>query len=279
MTDQGLTYAKVNREERFFCMLLAHCLLANEGARRGFAKVVEDNQETPSLFSASPDFAVYVEVAALRDFWRQRGNPKAYSDKREQARSDFLNNARDWANELPKPENTESEGGWDPIPGNWLDGIEGSPFWTRGVGQKHVPKLWSPARWSMKRLEEFPLSSPCAKRLMRLRWAFNAKPDILVLEGRSGLLIEAKVESGGGSNRDGYDQVQTQRDILSLWKHLELPGLDGSIQLVTLGRGTPLHKHVPHLTWQSVLAGIGKENMDQFTGECFRDSEALGIDL
>lgn len=275
MTDQRLTYAMVNREERFFCMLLAHCLLANDGARQGFSKVVEENQEIPSLFSASPDLAVYVEVAALRDFWRQLGNPNSKDADLEAKRLRFLHKALDWANTL----DLAGAKGCEPIPGDLLEKSAGSPFWTEGGKSTHVAKLWSPARWSLKRLEESPLSKSCAKRLMRLRWAFNAKPDILVLEGRSGLLIEAKVESGGGSNRDGYDQVQTQRDILSLWKHLELPGLDGTIHLVTLGKGRPLNKEAPHLTWLSVLEGIGKENMDQFTWECFRDSEALGVDL
>lgn len=276
MIDQRLTYARVNREERFFCMLLAHCLLAKEGARQGFAKVVEENQEIPSLFSASPGLEVYIEVAALRDFWRQLGNPNSKENSELEAkRRSFLLKAVDWANTL----DLGGEKGCAHIPSDLLDISPGSPFWTTGKGPKHVPKLWSPARWSMTRLEEFPSSKSCARRLMRLRWAFNAKPDILVLEGRSGLLIEAKVESGGGSNRDGYDQVQAQRDILSLWKHLELPGLDGTIHLVTLGKGRPLNKEAPHLTWQSVLEGIGKENMDRFTWECFRDSEALGVDL
>ncbi|QKK03582.1 MAG: hypothetical protein HND55_13475 [Pseudomonadota bacterium] len=275
MTDQRLTYAMVNREERFFCMLLSHCLLANDGARQGFAKVVEENQEIPSLFSASPDLALYVEVAALRDFWRHLGNPNSKNPDVEEKRLRFLRKAVDWANTL----DLGGAKGCALIPFELLEKSPGSPLWTEGGKSSHEPKLWSPARWSMKGLDEFPLSKPCAKRLMRLRWAFNAKPDILVLEGRRGLLIEAKVESGGGSNRDGYDQVQTQRDILSLWKHLELPGLDGTIHLVTLGKGRPLNKEAPHLTWQSVLEGIGKENMDQFTWECFRDSEALGVDL
>lgn len=279
MTDQRLTYRRVNREERFFCMLLAHCLLAHVGARQGFVRVVEASQGIPSTFSASPELAVYIEVAALRDFWRQNGNPRAYNERLEQARRGFLRKAREWANALPRPVASGSDDGWGAIPKGWLEESKGSPFWTEGAGRNHVPKLWSPGRWSMKRLAEFPFSKPCIKRLMRLRWAFNAKPDILVLEGKRGLLIEAKVESGGGSNRDGYDQFQTQRDILSLWKYLELPGLDGTIHLVTLGRSGPLQKEAPHLTWQSVIAGIGKENMDQFTWECFRESEVLGVDI
>ncbi|MDZ7790291.1 MAG: hypothetical protein U5L08_07340 [Xanthomonadales bacterium] len=275
MIDEELTYAKVNREERFYCMLLAHCLLSNEPARQGFAKVVEDNAGLPSMFSQSPELDVYVEVAALRDFWRELGNPGRYDEALEQARLDFLGKAIDWANTL----DLEGAEGCAPIPSDVREKAPGSPFWTEGRNSGHKKKLWSPARWSIKRLKDFPLSKPCAERLMRLRWAFNAKPDILVLEGRNGILIEAKVESGGGSNQEGYDQLQTQRDILGLWKHLGLPGLDGSISLATLGKGRELAKGTPHLTWQSIVAEIGEENMDRFTWGCFRDSGVLSINI
>lgn len=272
MTDEELTYAKVNREERFYCMLLAHCLLSNPAARQGFSKVVESTTKLGRVFSESPDFAVYIEVAALRDFWRELGNPGKWNGGLEDKRLTFLRRSLEWANTL----NGQDEEGFGTVPDELLEKRSESPFWTES---KRERKLWSPARWSMKRLKAYPLSEHCVGRLMRLRWAFNAKPDILVLEGRTGLLIEAKVESAGGANQEGYDQIQTQLDILGLWKHLELPGLDGNIHLVSLGKRGELANGIPHLTWQGIVAGIGKENMDPFTWGCFTESQALSIDL
>lgn len=266
MTQGNLKpYKQVNREERLYCMLLAHCLLGSGAARNGFSDAVQRHADLPGALSEPSDLEVYVEVAALRDYWRSLGNPKAYSAETEGNRLAFLRNALEWANRLEP----RGEKGWSRIPDELLKKTPDSPFWTTGKDSEYTRKLWSPARWPISRLEEFPASSACVERLKRLRWAFNAKPDILVLAGQSGLLIEAKVESGGGSNKDGYTQLQTQKDIISLWKHLDLPGLNGNICLVTLGKGGKPSDSTHHLTWKQIIEGMGVEHMDPFTQECF----------
>ena len=76
-------------------------------------------------------------------------------------------------------------------------------FWTGVVGKS---KLWSPGRWSEKSLKESGLEA-----LIPVKWAFNAKPDLMILSGEQALLIEAKLESGEGRDeQSGYEQLSSQ---------------------------------------------------------------------
>ena len=257
------SYHLVNREERFYCMLIAHCLLSSKSAREGFAKVVHDEAGLPGIFSNSSEFEVFMEVAALRDYWRELGDPKRYDPAIEQARRDFLEKALRWVNGLEDG----AKVGWSQSPPDLLDKKRGSPFWTeKKDGSPN--KLCSPALWPIKKLNKADSTRPCVERLKRLRWAFNAKPDLLVLGGQHGVLIEVKVESGGGQNKDGYKQLPTQANILSLWKHFDLPGLNGNISLVTLGKGPKPSGSEHHMKWKQLIEGIGVKNMDPFTARC-----------
>ena len=257
------SYHQVNREERFYCMLIAHCLLSSKSARDGFAKVIHDDTGLPGIFSDTRDFEVFVEVAALRDYWRELGDPKRYDSGIEQARRAFLHKALEWANEL----DSDAEKGWSRTSPDLLDKTLGSPFWTK-KRDKSPGKLCSPALWPIEQLNKKDSSRPCVERLKRLRWAFNAKPDLLVLAGEHGVLIETKVESGSGSNKDGYKQLPTQGNILSLWKHFDLPGLNGNIFLMTLGKGRKPSGSEHHMNWKQLIEGIGLKNMDPFTARC-----------
>jgi hypothetical protein len=81
--------------------------------------------------------------------------------------------------------------------------------------------LWNPGRWSEKKniskLKQIQIDEKIPdNKLCRIAWAFNAKPDLLIISNDNCLFIELKLESGIGKNDNGYDQIETQQDIIDL---------------------------------------------------------------
>ena len=58
------------------------------------------------------------------------------------------------------------------------------------------------------------------EKLKEVKWAFNAKPDILLVSRSNVLLFEAKLESVEGKKKNGYQQYPTLERISSLWEFL-----------------------------------------------------------
>lgn len=226
------SYLSVNREERFYCFLFVHALLSSTSYRKRVIACIRDRRSV-ELDPAALE--VFVEVAALRDFWNDLGDPREYSRKTHERRlATILAIMR-----------------MESIDPSKID--ECPVFWTGMPGSK----LWNPGRWDVRKLEEAGLS-----QLKRIRWAFNAKPDILLLSPRAGLVIEAKVEAGEGRVEEvGYEQLETQRLIIRLWKTL-IPGFEcvaaepATLKLVN-DRG--------NLTWEDLIPGEGENDVDEFT--------------
>jgi hypothetical protein len=90
-------------------------------------------------------------------------------------------------------------------------------FWT----QKGY--LWNPGHWteknSIKKIKQIQIDEKIPNdNLCRIAWAFNAKPDLLLISNDNCLIIELKVESGIGKKDNGYNQMETQQDIIELVK-------------------------------------------------------------
>ena len=149
------TYAEVNREERFFCFLFIHALLSSRAVRVSFAELAKRKSD----IALDPDeLEAYVEVAALRDYWNDLGNPAAYSKDTNSRRRVVLEKILDIRD----------------VPVASLDQHE--LFWTSPKKEK----LWSPSHWSIEELKNAGL-----EKLMEVRWAFNAKPDILLVSPKT----------------------------------------------------------------------------------------------
>jgi hypothetical protein len=144
-------YLEVNREERFFCALFGHALLSSSIIRERFARLA---QSKFGITMQPATMEVYLEAAALRDYWNDLGDPVVYSDDTHRKRREVLGSLLSVMN--------VSE---DVIDKHHL-------FWT---SERHN-KLWSPGRWKPKALKESGFAE-----LVKLRWAFNAKPDILIV--------------------------------------------------------------------------------------------------
>ncbi len=233
-------YLDVNREERFFCFLLAHALLAHRQARQAFAAqvaaVVPGCELDPSALE------IYVEAAVLRDFWNDLGDPAVYD-------ADCASRRRVVLDAL-----FEHVGAQCAVDDHDL-------FWTT----PERAKLWSPGRWSEKAIRAAGLQV-----LLQLKWAFNAKPDFLLHSPGQVLLIEAKLESGVGRG-GGYDQIAIQRLIGELMSS-QVPAFAGArVQLTTLGVVGP-----EGLSWERVVQAVDVPGLDTFTRAGLRRAVEVG---
>ena len=233
---QDKAYWEVNREERFYCALFAHAVLSSPKCRAGFVNWACQRFDVD--FDPE-EIEVYLEVAALRDYWSDLGDPVRYDSethRRRRAVLDVILASRGVAS------NT----------------VDAEPlFWTSGVGSK----LWSPGRWNLERLEAAGLGA-----LKPVRWAFNAKPDMLIMSPSGAIAIEAKVESGTGRDKKaGYDQLEIQQLITQLWTELIPVFSRMPVHLTTL-----LLKPGPGvgLSWMEVIDFLENDEVDNFTKKC-----------
>ena len=223
------SYLAVNREERFFCFLVAHALLAHREARVAFAEMV--TAAHPRCHLEPDDLQVFVEAAVLRDFWNDLGDPQAYDE-------DTARRRRQVIDELLRQQ------------GASITVDEDALFWT----SKERRKLWNPGRWPTAMLRERGLD-----RLLSLKWAFNAKPDFVLVSPGHALMIEAKLESDIGQS-EGYHQLETQRLIATLLPQF-VPAFEGvRVETTTLGVNVE-----DGLNWSDAVRALDVEGLDAFT--------------
>lgn len=229
-------YLEVNREERFFCALLAHALLASRKTRSSFVRLLH---ERCGVTLDSNDLQVFVEAAVLRDYWHDLGNRLAYSDKLDAQRLAVVEAS------------LASEG----LP---VDLMTHFAFFRTTAAQ---PKVWYPGRWNLRSAT----GTEYVRGLQRIKWSFNAKPDLLLISPTAALVIEAKLESGEGRDAElGYEQFDVQHKVISLWKTL-IPSFG------------PLHiercalelRPRAGLSWRDVRAVLAVDELDAYSVACF----------
>lgn len=262
-------YLEVNREERFYCHVVIHALLTSETTRRNFSELIQSKVGVAFPPSA---FEIFVEAAALRDYWYDLGDPLDYSDKTDQRRREVLTSIL----------------GYFDIPG---EAINKNGFFRTSKG-----KLWSPNRWSETGIEKSnELGKPEKAYLKMVKWAFNAKPDIMLLADSTALLIEAKLESGEGRDgSSGYQQLPIQSMIsFLLWKlvpkfqnltfrnitlaktHLNSHGHSGiwdtifkKLACYPNAKGNMEFDKCYGITWKEILDAVKTDEMGSFTVAC-----------
>lgn len=247
------SFLQINREERFFCSLLVHGLLASSTLRSSFFQLVDDRTGV-HLDAAQGATEIYSEVAWLRDHWRNLGNPDHYADsgleERRWEQLSLLLQAVD-----VDPSNLQYE----------------SFLRTGGTS----PKIVSPGRWPLAQLAMHNQG----EQLARLKWAFNATPDFLFIASKGVVLVEAKVESGPGKKKytastpDGhiasfvYQQEKTQI-LLGELLPVVAPYLDGAgpIKFAWLSRDK-VATELPVLKWSEVaeMVQAGSPELDDFS--------------
>ncbi len=226
-------YSEVNREERFFCFLLGHALLMSQQVRFGFAEL---SRKKCNVTLDPENLEVYVEAAALRDYWRDLGDPVKYTDEIHNSRLSVLKLIFEKYD----------------VPLDVLEKYE--------VFKTSTHKLWNPNHWNEKALEEAGLG-----RLIEVKWAFNAKPDILLISPESMLVIEAKVESPEGCKADAeYKQFQTQQLIGELWQLL-IPQFKNKKLVNVILNVSSTHESIPVIKWSEIMTLVDNSEVDVFT--------------
>ncbi len=227
------SFLDINREERFFCTLLAHGLLSSFALRSGFFQLLATSSGV-QLSPAVGATEVYTEVAWLRDHWRALGDPRAWNESLEQRRIQYLTDCL----AVLKMD---------------LADIEHEPFY-RTSGAK--PKVVSPGRWPLAQLSD--------SRLRNLKWAFNAKPDFIFVSNERAVILEVKLESPPGKQGD-YVQDEVQDVLGDL-----MPAVNGQVKSV--GRAWLARSEVPSsagtITWDQlvgVLSEVPQGEIDEFS--------------
>lgn len=228
-------YSEVNREERFYCALFGHALLSSQLIRERFAKLIKSKF---GLSLKSGVFEIFLEVAALRDYWNDLGDPIVYSEETHRRRRIVITSILQMMN----------------VPETAIDTHHF--FWT---SDQHK-KLWSPGKWEPRLIRESGFDE-----LIKIRWAFNAKPDILIISNSTALMIEGKLESGEGRSEDsGYQQYDIQELIISLLQLLVPPFKNLKFFKTILALDSP-----NGISWKDVLTIAEDGELDDFTVRCF----------
>ena len=235
-------YLEVNRDERFYCALLGHALLSSLLIRERFTTLVQ----TRFGVTLNPGaYEVFLEAAPLRDYWYDLGDPFSYTEETHRRRRVVLQSLL-------------------AVMGVPRDVIDKYPvFWT----SEKQRKLWSPGRWDPLALKDAGLH-----QLIKLSWAFNAKPDVLIISGPRALMIEAKVESSEGrDDATGYEQLEIQNLVCRLLKLLVPRFAEVQFTNTIIG----LHPQ-SGICWSEVLSMVEHSGLDAFSMRSFRQLKRFG---
>jgi hypothetical protein len=183
ITDDYVSYC---REERNFAAVLYHLLL-DEKRLGAFLELI-------GLTAAQGEGArIYFEYAHLRDLWAEVGTRHATADERNaRYREAVIVMLRHPDIALP------------------MDCKAFNEFFI-GPGSKAASAnhIQMPSRWNDARFDAWYAhgGETFAQRACMLKWAFNAKPDLVLhLGGNRAVCIEAKLESGIGGYKARTDQ-------------------------------------------------------------------------
>lgn len=237
-------FHEVNREERHFGFLLFSEIIHNSEFRSFiFDKI--NNYLKSEKYLNEDNYDIFSEVALFRDYWYDLGKYKKYDQELHNKRKAVIS-------ELLLKFNVSDE---------IIDKY--GVFWSANIG---TSKLWYPGKWAIALLKEIQDTEHISEnKLLRIRWAYNAKPDFLITSGSNAVFIELKVESGIGDNSEGYNQVETQNDILSLVK-MTIPFFKD----FTLNRILISDKDTEVIKWSELISKIptnslARKHLDNLT--------------
>ena len=252
LIDRG--FYRFVREERHFCTILVQLLLAKGGNLEAFLNLSNLKLEgTPLITDNAEGAEIYTEFSMLRDEWKALGRD---NDAKRARIIDLLGRAgmAGHVGELPES-----------VP-------ELNEFFMGPPGARTVRDVAYPGTWRVSALAgRFRDEPDQFHDLCRFKWAFNIKPDIvIVIPGSSPLSIEAKLESGEGQypassadravfdDRFGKRQRHVQQVDLQRFMFKELLGV--SCEFLTLGarRVTSADdpNSTPFVTWMEAFAAL-----------------------
>jgi hypothetical protein len=236
-------YLTFVREERHLCALLFHLLLCKGPNLSKFIEIIDLALERCGLapvgpLDASENVHVFAEFAYLRDHWERLADGQ---------RSAYLGSL------LGRLEHVR-----DIDLGSLNTDRAGRPLSRIGH-----PGQW----WSVQALHELcprtPEGDAAFRELCLLKWAFNAKPDLVVLvPDTRPLCIEAKLFSPASRYpRAARERARFSERNLPLVTQMELQGflydmLGLPAQQVCITRRSPTSADLPYLTWRQVFEAM-----------------------
>ena len=190
MLDLSTPYFCFNREERHLAAVLFHLLCLGDNIER----LIQSRGLGRDWEVMLEECGVYFEYSFLRDAWHRLGTgEEANAAKREIIRCKL-----------------EGFGATESLLGR-IDAAETRELNGMFIGHPSAVHVQSPANWQLARF------GPCEAGLERenvlaackLKWAFKAKPDIVVQPSlQRALCLELKLESGEGSYpTDGTEKL------------------------------------------------------------------------
>lgn len=240
------SYFLKNREERNFAAILYHALLINNNIEK-FLKLIDCNYSINES-----EFAIYFEYSFIRDIWFN------INGSNEIKRNLILQNLNLSNN-------------------NYLTecSVEDFNKYFGAVPKPSAEYIQSPGNWSITLYKNSILSNEEFLDVSLFKWAFNAKPDIVIhLSNNTAVCIEAKYECSESyyptksSERNEFfrrnlslvSQTALQKKILT-----ELLGIETHfLFLIQKGSLSKTHKTI---FWKDVFKALDFDNCPYFITE------------
>jgi len=238
------------REERLFCATLAHLLMQRGPNLATFLELI--NARVPHgsqlVTTRLEEAQIYVEFTFLRDYWNTL---EKNNDAKRRLIFALLS-------KVDRLKHYHEESFPSTIP-------EFNGFFMGPRGRRIRHDIVYPGQWSVTRLsEEFEKEPEEFRDFCRFKWAFNIKPDIVVLlPGSRPLSIEAKLESREGWYPTSKGECEIFDRLFGTGegrvRQIELQQfmfgclLDAPCQSVLIGGSKELGTDVPFLTWEEVF--------------------------
>ena len=235
-------YYMLCREERNLCAILYHLLLLGDNLN-ALLKLAQIE------WVADSKTEVYIEYSFLRDIW------KIALDQEVKRR---------WLlDTLGYPQHCSLR----TVPYNEFNKYFGA---SPKTSDKYIQ---SPSTWSMK-LYNANVDNDKFSKITNLKWAFKAKPDIVItLPGKGSLCIEAKLESGEAQYpiRAAERTIFKRRELCSVGQIdvqrliFDLLGIHAQFRYLVKRKGGKANGSV--LTWQEVFHIMDKRDLPLFIQE------------
>jgi hypothetical protein len=175
-------YFQFNREERHLAAILFHLLNHKDNAERVLQRAEPDWKVNPA------EFGVYFEYSYPRDLWHELNHKPKPNDLKRKVIIEMLDSHGFDTSKLASLKQVKIE--------------DFNAFFIERASGKYIE---SPANWNLPQIAK-SLPLPCAHSnedlvtACKIKWAFKAKPDIVIHADREhALCIELKLEAGEGS--------------------------------------------------------------------------------
>ena len=250
--DWKESYSAINREERNLAAILYHLLLLNHNLTTFLALI-----ECPFEVVKS-EMGIYLEYAYVRDLWSQ-------IEDNDIKRGLIL--------ELLKPSNADQLRAMSVVKFNSFFGA---------VPRPSVSDIQSPGRWGVRNFDETIQDDNEFLKTCMFKWAFNAKPDIVIHTSRhQAVCIEAKLESSEGH----YPRLGVEKKVFrsrgleyvrqtELQKYLmeELLGIESQFLFLVRKTGQKSDTH-RLLLWEDVFKNLDVSSLPDFMQETIKAIE------